>query len=176
MGSAGLVLFPSRRGRPCVGAQCPCLPLGWELAQPLRCRHHLPFSLGKQGETDSSAGAGKKGGPGGGLRGDGWKKSHACRPLRTERKKKKKRGGAMKKKRKNLSKQTSGSHGYCQRSREVKRSREQHKGRGRTSARPFPTPAFRLPPLLPPLPPPNRPIPGGPPGVAGTGCRAPPAR
>lgn len=55
--------------------------------------------------------------------------------------KEKKRGGGVKKKkkrRKNLSKQTLGSHGYCQRSRDVKRSREQHKGRDKTAGSPFP--------------------------------------
>lgn len=53
-------------------------------------------------------------------------------------------GGGEKqgKKKKKLSKQTLGSHGYCQRSREVKRSREQHKGRGRTAASPFPSRPF----------------------------------
>lgn len=80
-------------------------------------------------------------GPDGSLRGDIYKKSHACCPLRMQRKKKKERE-ALRKKRKNLSKQTSGSHGYCQRSRDVKRSREQHKGRDKTAESPFPSRPF----------------------------------
>lgn len=94
-------------------------------------------------------------------------------------------GGKQGKKKKKLSKQTLGSHGYCQRSREVKRSREQHKGRGRTAASPFPSR-----PLCPLRPASSRrlgagPVPGGlpvPPGPV-PGCRelacgrwAPPAR
>lgn len=130
--------------------------------------------LPREKEIDSLRGAGKKG-PDGSFQGDYYKKNHVCYPLCEQRKKKIDEGSRKKKKKRKNSKQTSGSHGYCQRSREVKRSREQHKGRGRTAPSPFPSRPFcslRRGGAAPPPTPGRSPRAAGAFRAIGTGCRA----
>lgn len=125
----------------------------------------LFLCLGK-GETDPLTGAGKKG-PGGRLRGDVYKKSHACCPLRPQRKKRG-RGAAKKKAEKPL--QT--NIGIARLLPEVPRSQEvpgaaQRTGQDRCES--LPIPASLLPPprrSCPPTPG-GRPGPPGPPGPLG---------
>lgn len=190
----GLVFFPQGEVGPCVCAECPCLPLSWEVSQPLGSRDHLPFSSasGKEKDTDSSTGAGRKG-PDGSLQGDVYKKSHACCPSRTQRKKKKKNSGGRKKK---AEKPLQTNIGIARLLPEVPRSQEVPGAAQRTGARPLrvpshpglsaaPSAAAGLP-AFPPTPQAVAPGPPGPPGPLGPpgpgagrcrcGCSAPPAR